>query len=143
MPSGPRLLLENVCYHITARGNQRQHIFLDKHDYKAYISKLKKYKIKHGFLLYGFCLMPNHVHLVGEPKIARNMAKFMQGLHRSYTAYFNKKYKKVGHLWQDRFRSKAVVKDNYLIDCIHYIEFNPVRANMVKTAAELKIHYLS
>ena len=60
----------------------------------------------------------------------------MQGLSRSYTAYFNKRYKKVGHLWQDRFKSKVIVKDNYLIDCIHYIELNPVRANMVKAAGD-------
>lgn len=60
----------------------------------------------------------------------------MQGVSRSYTAYFNKRYKKVGHLWQDRFKSKVIVKDNYLIDCIHYIELNPVRANLVKTAAD-------
>jgi len=60
----------------------------------------------------------------------------MQGLSRSYTAYFNQRYKKVGHLWQGRFKSKVIVKDNYLIDCIHYIELNPVRANMVKTASD-------
>ncbi len=66
------------------------------------------------------------------------MAKFMQGLSRAYTAYFNKRYKKVGHLWQGRFKSKVIVKDSYLIDCIHYVEFNPVRAKIVNSAGEYR-----
>jgi len=136
LPTGPRLLLENACYHIITRGNQKQQVFFDKNDYKRYLLLLRKYKRKFGFLIYGFCLMPNHVHLIGEPKLTANMAKFMQGLSRAYTAYFNKRYKKVGHLWQGRFKSKAIVKDNYLIDCIHYIELNPVRAKIVSSAGE-------
>ena len=80
--------------------------------------------------------MPNHVHLIGQPKELKNLAKFMQGLTRSYTAHFNQRYKKVGHLWQGRFKSKIIAKDGYLIDCIQYIEHNPVRANMVKAAIE-------
>lgn len=136
MPTGPRLLLANACYHIITRGNQRQQIFMDKNNYEAYLLRLKRYKKKASFLLYGYCLMPNHIHLLGEPKELNNLAKFMQKLTRSYTGYFNKKYKKVGHLWQGRFKSKVIVKDNYLIDCIHYIELNPVRANMVRAAAD-------
>lgn len=136
MPIGPRLLLRNACYHIITRGNQRQNVFFDNQDYKKYLLTLKKYKRKHNFMLYGFCLMPNHIHLLGEPKQLMDMAKFMQAVSRSYTAHFNKRYKKVGHLWQGRFKSKAIVKDNYLIDCIHYIELNPARANLVKSAGE-------
>ena len=136
MPTGPRLVLEKVCYHIVARGNQKQRIFLDLSDYEEFVTRLKMYKRKHDFLLYGFCLMPNHIHIVGEPKEIPNLAKFMQGLLRSYTSYFNKKYNKVGHLWQGRFKSKVIVKDNYLIDCIHYVELNPVRAGIVKMPGE-------
>lgn len=136
MPTGPRLLLEKACYHIITRGNQGQLVFLDEHDYRAYLLRLSRYKRRYGFLLYGFCLMSNHVHLIGEPKELKNLAKFMHGLQRSYTAYFNKRYKKVGHLWQERFRSKVIVKDNYLLDCINYVELNPVRANIAMTAAD-------
>jgi putative transposase len=136
MPTGPRLLIKNACYHITVRGNQRQKVFFDEKDYKRYLLILRKFKRKFGFLLYGYCLMPNHIHLIGNPKLCANMAKFMQGLSRAYTAYFNKRYKKVGHLWQGRFKSKVIVKDNYLINCIHYVEFNPVRAKIVNSAGE-------
>ncbi len=64
------------------------------------------------------------------------MTKFMHGLLRSYTSYFNKKYNKVGHLWQGRFKSKIIVKDNYLVGCIHYVELNPVRAGIVTMPGE-------
>jgi putative transposase len=135
MPTGPRLLIEKAFYHLITRGNQQQAVFLLERDYQKFISSLRKYKKKYRFLLYGFCLMPNHVHLVGEPLEIKNLSKFMQCLNRSYTAYFNKRYDKVGHLWQGRFKSKVIVKDRYVLDCIQYIEFNPVRANIVKSAA--------
>jgi len=136
MPTGPRLLVPGACYHINTRGNHRQKIFLDERDYMVFIGAMKRYKRKYGFLLYGFCLMPNHIHFIGEPREVLNLSKLMQGILRSYTAYFNKHYKKVGHLWQGRFKSKAIVKDGYLIDAIHYVELNPVRAGLVKTAGD-------
>jgi putative transposase len=113
-----------------ARGNYKQTIFIDKEDFNFYLYQLKHYKRKYSFLLYGYCLMPNHIHLIGEPKEPEELPKFMQGLHRSYTAYYNRKYNKVGHLWQGRFKAKVITKDEYLIDCIAYVEQNPVRANL-------------
>ena len=133
-----RLVLDDGCYHITTRGNQRQKVFMREEDYEKYLEKLKKYKRKYHFRLYGYCLMPNHIHITGEIGQKEALAKFMQGINRAYTAYFNKTYGKVGHLWQGRFKSKIVIKDEYLINSINYIELNPVRANMVKTPQEYK-----
>jgi putative transposase len=82
--------------------------------------------------------MPNHVHLFGEIKQKGDLAKFMHDINRSYTAYFNETYNKVGHLWQGRFKSKVVVKDEYLINCINYVELNPVRVSMVRVPHEYK-----
>jgi len=136
MPSGPRLLLERACYHILARGNGKQKVFLEQNDFLVCIKKLREYKQEHGFLLYGYCLMPNHIHLIGEPIVPENLSKFMHAFLRSYTAYFNNRYARVGHLWQGRFKSKVINKDGYLINCVNYIEFNPLRAGLVKSAAE-------
>ena len=138
MPNGPRLLLDNVCYHITTRGNHKQWIFKDGRDYKAYLDRLRKYKKKYQFLLYAYCLMPNHIHLLGEIKKTSHLSKFMSSLQRSYTAYFNEKYATVGHLCQGRFKSRVIAKDNYLVDCISYIETNPVKADMVTGIQEYK-----
>ena len=74
--------------------------------------------------------MPNHVHLIMEVKNPFALNKVMRGINLSYTLYFNYKYDKVGHLWQDRFKSRLILKDNYLLDCIAYIETNPLRASL-------------
>jgi putative transposase len=131
MPRVARITIENGCYHIITRGNQKQLVFLEQSDYEKYLSILTKYKKRHKFKLFCFCLMPNHVHLVVEIKEPTAISKIMKGLNLSYTLYFNSKYKKVGHLWQDRFLSKIIHKDIYLLDCINYIETNPIRANLV------------
>jgi putative transposase len=76
--------------------------------------------------------MPNHVHLIIEPRLAKEMSKAIGGINLCYTAWFNKKYNKVGHCWQDRFKSFIIEKNRYLISCINYVELNPVRANLVE-----------
>lgn len=128
--------MDNACYHIITRGNQKQQIFLDKADFMVCISALRRYKKRYEILLYGFCLMPNHIHIIGEPKQPQSLSRFMHGFLRSYTAHFNHRYEKVGHLWQDRFKSRVITRDRYLLDCINYIEQNPVRAGLVKTALD-------
>ena len=131
-----RLLIKNACYHIYIRDNQKQNVFMKRDDFEFYLSQLKRYKRKYSFLLYGYCLMPNHIHLIGEPTNPEKLPKLMQCLQRSYTAYYNKKYNKAGHLWQDRFKTKVIVKDQYLIDCIAYVEQNPVRTNLTNSPKE-------
>jgi len=131
MPRAARITVENGCYHIITRGNQKQSVFLDSQDYEKYLKILTKYKKRYKFKLYCFCLMPNHVHLILEVRNPAALKKALHGLSLSYTLYFNSKYQKVGHLWQDRFKSKIIEKDAYLLECINYIETNPLRASLV------------
>ena len=133
MPRGARVLLDNALYHLITRGNQKQKVFIEDIDFEKYLKRLRQYKREFKFKLYGFCLMPNHIHLMGEIEQKENLAKFMQCLNSSYSVYFNSKYQKVGHLWQERFKSKVIVKDRHVLDCLNYIELNPVRANMIDT----------
>lgn len=132
MPNAKRILLENVCYHLITRGNQKQKVFMNRGDYLIYLSLLKRFKRKYKFLLYAYCLMPNHVHLVGEIENHLLLSNFMHDLNRTYTLYFNNKHGKVGHLWQGRFKNRVIAKDRYLIDCINYVEANPLRSDLVK-----------
>ena len=76
--------------------------------------------------------MPNHVHLIIKIQEGAQLNKIMLGLNLSYTLYYNFKYKTVGHLWQGRFKSKIIERDSYLIECINYVEANPVRANLTR-----------
>ena len=133
MPRGARIILNNVCYHIINRGNQKQEIFLGDPDFEKYLQLLKHFKKKYTFKIFGYCLMPNHIHIILEPKKPDNLASFMQGLTQTYTAWFNNKYKKAGHLWQGRFKSMVIQKDNYFIECVYYVEANPVRAGLVSS----------
>ncbi|MDD5560993.1 MAG: transposase [Candidatus Omnitrophica bacterium] len=133
MPRSARLILDNACYHLMARGNQRQYTFIEDEDFNKYLELLKHYKNKYYFKLYGYCLMPNHVHLIVELNKSSILGKIMQGLNLAYTIWFNKKYNKVGHLWQGRYKSKLIQKNKYLLDCIEYVEFNPIRSNMWKS----------
>jgi len=114
------------------RGNQKQKIFLDSKDYQKYLEILKHYKYKFWFKLFGYCLMPNHVHLIIKVRQGKDLQKIAQGLNQTYTIWFNQKYDKVGHLWQGRYKSMLIQNNNYLIDCIEYVEFNPVRAGLTK-----------
>jgi len=131
MPRTARITIENACYHIITRGNQKQLVFLEPQDYEKYLYLLTKYKKRYKFKLYCFCLMPNHVHLIIEVQDPLRLNKIMRSLNLGYTLYYNSKYKKVGHLWQDRFKSRVIEKDAYLLECINYIEANPVRAALV------------
>jgi len=131
MPKASRTFIDFACYHIMVRGNQQQNIFLEDPDRQKYLSLLKKSKKTHKILLYAYCLMSNHTHILIEAPSGKNISKFMHWVNRGYTAYFNHKYKKTGHLWQGRFKSKPIIKGQYLINAATYIENNPVRAGIV------------
>jgi len=140
MPRLARAFMDHSCYHIITRGNQRQRVFMRDKDYIRYLEILKKAKQRYDILLYSYCLMPNHVHLLIETESSHNMSKFMQWLNRGYSAYFNASYKTVGHLWQGRFISKPILKDQYMTHCANYIESNPLRVkiSMVDNIADYK-----
>lgn len=133
MPRKARLILNNACYHVMARGNQKQKTFFEKADFSKYLDLLKHYKREYKFELYGYCLMPNHVHLILQIKEGRQLGKLMQGLNLTYAMWFNAKYNKVGHLWQGRYKSMVVENSEYLLECIKYIELNPVRSDLCKS----------
>ena len=133
MPRAARLFVENACYHMVTRSVSEDAIFLESSDYELYLRLAHKYKLKYGCLIYGYCLMPNHVHLVMEfPKGRTSMSKFMHCLNQTYAMIFNGKYNRNGHLWQNRYKDFVVLKDDYFINLISYVEFNPVRANIVQ-----------
>ena len=131
MARRPRLLAPGILYHVIVRGNQRQKTFLSDGDYQAYLERLGRYRKSLGVTVYAYCLMPNHVHLLVETG-AHPLSRFMQGLQQTYTQYFNRKHRKVGHLFQGRYKAIVCDKDEYLLSLVRYIHLNPIRANMVR-----------
>ena len=131
MPRPPRISLEGLVYHIINRGNNRQDVFKDKEDFATYLKTIKKFKEKYLFKLYAYCLMSNHVHLVIEPSKANTLSKIIQSITLSHIRLYHSKYKSSGHLWQGRFKNSIIQTDEYLLECLKYIELNPVRAYIV------------
>jgi len=123
-------MLDYPYYHIITRGVQKQTVFKSGKDFTVYLEIVKKAKKKYKIQIYAYCLMSNHIHLLIETDTAKTMSKFMQQLNRKYSVYYNNKYKLTGHLWQDRYISKPILKEQYLLDCAYYIETNPIRAGL-------------
>lgn len=138
MPRTARILTNCSSYHIIARGIRRDEVFLDDDDFQHYLNLLWKYKNGFSAQVYAYCLMSNHVHLLLYPTEPRALASIMHGINLSYAQHFNHKYKKCGHLWQNRYKSFPVQNDEYLINIISYIEYNPIRANICNRAEEYR-----
>lgn len=131
MARKPRIEFPGALYHVIARGNHQNQIFLTTKDYQKYLYLIKRYKKRYDFLLYAYALMTNHVHLLIETADVP-LSKIMQGLQQTYTQFFNWKYGKVGHLFQGRYKAIICQKDIYLLELIRYIHLNPIRAGVTK-----------
>jgi putative transposase len=130
-----RLFAPGILYHVIVRGNYRQKTFLNARDYQAYLERLARYRKRFGVTVYAYCLMSNHVHLLVETG-SQPLSRFMQGLQQSYTQYFNRKHRKVGHLFQGRYKAILCEKDEYLLGLVRYIHLNPIRAKIVQKLDE-------
>ncbi|MBO8169552.1 MAG: transposase [Thermoanaerobacteraceae bacterium] len=135
MPRGPRLKGEYSVYHIILRGNERREIFYDDNDKLRFLKTVARMKRKYDFKVYGYCLMNNHVHMIIDV-VDNDISQIMKSINVSYVRYFNVKYERVGHLFQDRFKSQLVLDDPYLLELSRYIHRNPVEAKIVKTPEE-------
>lgn len=137
MPRTAREKSKSGIYHIMWRGANRQEIFHDEEDRFKYVTILEKYKNRSQLIVYAWCLMGNHVHLLireGNEELSTTMKRIAV----SYAMYYNWKYKTTGHLFQDRFKSENVETDTYLRTVVRYIHQNPVKAGMVHKVKEWK-----
>ena len=130
-----RIEYPGAFYHITSRGNERKDIFLDDFDRKKFLEILADYHERYEINIHCFMLMSNHYHLVFETAKA-NLLKVMHGINSGYTLYFNRKYGRVGHLFQGRYKGILVDKDSYLLELSRYVHRNPVRAGIVRRAED-------
>lgn len=126
-----RIQYAGALYHITSRGNNRKKIFLSRNDYQNFLIILSDVTKRYNWVCYAYCLMPNHYHLLIKT-LDPNLAIGMRQLNGKYTQSFNVKHKKVGHLFQGRYKSILVQDERYLYQLIRYIVLNPLKANLVK-----------
>jgi len=127
-----RFIVPGSPHHILNRGNNKERIFLDEGDYSFFLSQVRKYKRKFPVRIYHYCLMPNHYHFLIEPPDKETLVGFMHSSMVVYAQYVQRKYDRVGHIWQERYKSPVIQTERYLAHCGYYIEDNPRRAGLVK-----------
>jgi len=130
-----RIEFTGALYHVTSRGNERHDIFFTDDDRRAFLATVEKVCGRFNWLCHAYCLMSNHYHMLIETPEA-NLSKGMRQLNGVYTQHVNRRYGRVGHLFQGRFKGILVQKEAYLLELVRYIVLNPVRAGMVKEPEE-------
>ncbi len=125
-----RVVVPDIPFHVTQRGNNRQDVFLSDSDREEYLSLLERRIEKTGAEILAYCLMGNHVHLIMFPHSESDLAETLGRVHCVYAQRFNARYERSGHLWQNRFFSCAL-DDDHLYTAVRYVELNPVRAGIV------------
>ncbi len=129
MSRQPRKPSATGIYHVMLRGVNRQSIFEEPADYERFLETLLEVKLISGFKLFAYCLMTNHVHLLMKEE-NEPLSQIFRRIGVRYAAWFNQKYDRCGHLFQDRFKSEPVESDAYFITVLVYIHQNPVKAGL-------------
>ena len=127
MSSRPRKISPIEIYHVVYRGSNKQRIFEDEDDYGKFLTVLRKYEPICGYKLIAYCLMSNHIHLLIQPG-KTSLPRIFQRVIPSFVYWYNKKYERVGALFQNRFRSRPVNNSTQMLTVIRYIHQNPIKA---------------
>ena len=132
MPRAARKRSESGYYHVLIRGIGKQNIFEDDEDRQRFIETIQRYQKELKFEVHAYCLMGNHVHLLIKD-IEDKLDLILKKIEGSYAYYFNWKYERVGHLFQDRFKSEPIEDDKYYLTVLRYIHQNPAKAGISLT----------
>lgn len=136
MPRIPRGQIPGFAYHVINRGNGGATLFRKEGDYRAFLDLLAGAKMKHPVALLGFCLMPNHFHLVLQPSSPEALSAFMQWWLTAHVRRYHRHYQSHGHVWQGRFKSFPIQQDEHLLIVLRYVLRNPVRARLCEKPDE-------
>lgn len=131
----PRIYFPGAFYHLLNRGNRRQLLFHDELDYQAFLGGLSEASHRYQLRIHAYCLMPNHFHLLAEVDLF-SPALAMRSLETFYARAYNRRYHKVGHVFQGRYRGILCEKASYLLALTRYLHLNPVRARLVSRPEE-------
>jgi putative transposase len=126
-----RIEYSGAVYHVTGRGNEKKPIFKDDSDRETFLQTLSQVNKRYHWFCHAYCLMNNHYHLIIETPDG-NLSVGMRQLNGVYTQAFNKRHKRVGHLFQGRYKAILIQKDSHLLEVCRYVVLNPVRARAVE-----------
>jgi putative transposase len=135
MPRQPRPVADGLLYHTLNRGNNRAPVLFDPADYQQFLGALAQTQQRYPFRLYGYCLMPNHFHLLLAPAEGQAVSRILQSLTVAHTWHYHRRHGSSGHVWQGRFKSPVVQDEEHALTVLRYMEANPLRAGMVTDLA--------
>lgn len=137
MPRKPRLLSSTGIYHTVLRSVNQHIIFEEDSDYQKFLYILRDSKKKYSIDIYAYCIMDNHIHMLIKSS-PENLAPFFQSLGTRFAQWYNNKYARIGHLFQDRYFSTAIENDSSFLSALVYIHNNPVKANICLYPSEYR-----
>jgi REP element-mobilizing transposase RayT len=133
MSRATRIEFDGACYHVMSRGVARMRTFLDDDDRRAFLEILGQLVGRSALEVHAFCLMPNHYHMLVQTPRAE-LSRWMRHVNGDYVRRFNVRHRRVGHLWQGRYKAILVEEGSYLRECSRYIHLNPNRAKITRPA---------
>ena len=136
MPRPARASVGGICYHVINRGNARAEVFHKERDYEAFIGLIAAACRRLAMRVPGYCLMPNHFHLVLWPRYDGDLSRWMQWLMTSHVRRYHAHYHSSGHVWQGRFKAFPIQQDAHMLTVLRYVERNPLRARLVALAED-------
>ncbi|MEN6347995.1 MAG: transposase [Syntrophomonas sp.] len=128
---------QSRIYHVMLRGINRQAIFEDDADREKFLETLKSFKVISRYKIYAYCLMENHVHLLIE-ETEEPIGQSIKRICGSYVYWYNRNHDRIGHLFQDRFKSEIIEDDSYFLTVLRYIHQNPLKAKLVQEIGKYK-----
>ena len=137
MPRSPRKISSTGRYHVVLRGNNQFQIFFDEEDYQKFYALLVRYKKECGYKCHAWCMMPNHIHLLIEIN-EYTLSQIMQRLTTAFVIWYNRKYHRVGHVFEGRFFSEPIESDEYFFKAFRYINMNPVKGGICSKPEEFQ-----
>ncbi|MCM3617916.1 transposase [Sutcliffiella horikoshii] len=130
MPREARKTSKTRMYHIMIRGINRQTIFEEEEDKERFLLTLKKYQEKSDYKVYAYCLMDNHIHLLIKESEEEPLSLAVKRISSSYVFWYNWKYQRIGHLFQERYKSETIETKDYFLTVLRYIHQNPLKAGL-------------
>jgi REP element-mobilizing transposase RayT len=122
---------KTTYFHVMVQGLNKEYIFGSNEDKAEYIKRIEKQKIEE-VKIYSYCIMSNHAHFLIHSKKTADLSLMMKRINTSYASYYNRNTKRAGYVFRNRFRLQEIYDEKYLISCMVYIHYNPVKANLVK-----------
>ena len=136
MPRDIRKLIDGAFYHVLNRGNAKQQLFHERIDFSRFLDMAASALEEHPVDIFAYCIMPNHFHFVVSAIPSTNISDWVHQFMTKHVLFHRNKYQSSGHIWQGRFKDFPIQNDDYLCTVIRYVERNPVRSGLVRSAVE-------